>query len=298
MRILLALIIWLSLAAPIKSRPEDAVPLGYSADGHLVVPVYINASGPYAFILDSAASRTVISTRLATALTLPLLPNRVGRLVGASGETTTQVYRVDALRFAGQQWTLAAALALPAAPPPTEAGYAGILGLDVLTTQPLLFDFKGRRLNFLSADEAQRIRRDRRWHKIWARRNFAGFLSVNLRINGRRVRAIVDSGARRSIGNEKLGALLDDLSPASILVREQIITGVALPQVPARSGLARTVRLQSLRWDEAEILVADLAVFEALGLDHQPALILGLDFLQSTSGVLFDFSRQRLWIKP
>jgi len=296
MRIVLALIVWLSLAAPVASNPDDSVPLSYSADGHLVVPVYVNADGPYAFILDSAASRTIISARLASELTLPLLSNRVGHLVGASGETQTEVFRVDALRFAGQQWTLAAALALP--PSSVEQGYAGILGLDVLTTQPLLFDFKRRRLAFLSAEEARHIRHDRTWHKIWARRNFAGFLSVNLRINGRRVRAIIDSGARRSIGNEKLGALLENLSPASVIMREQIITGVAMPQVPARAGLARAVRLQSLRWGEAEILVADLAVFEALGLVDQPAMILGLDFLQSTSAIMFDFSRQRLWIKP
>jgi len=296
MRIVLALIAWLSFAVPVASDQKASVALSYSADGHLIVPVYVNEAGPFAFILDSAASRTIISDRLASELTLPLLPNRVGRLVGASGETETEVFRVDALRLAGRQWTLAAALALP--PSSVEQGYAGILGLDVLSSQALLFDFDARQLILLSDAKAQKIRRDRSWHKISARRNFAGFLSVNLRINGRRVRAIIDSGARRSIGNEKLGALLENLSPASVMVREQIITGVALPQVPARTGLARAVKLQSLRWDEAEILVADLAVFEALGLVDQPAMILGLDFLQSTSAVVFDFSRQRLWIKP
>ncbi|PHS29118.1 MAG: hypothetical protein COA85_01980 [Robiginitomaculum sp.] len=296
MRIVLALVAWLSFAVPVASEQQASVALSYSVDGHLIVPVYVNEVGPFAFILDSAASRTIISDRLASELKLPLLTNRIGRLVGASGETETEVFRVETLRLAGRQWTLAAALALP--PSSVRQGYAGILGLDVLSSQALLFDFDAQQLELLSDAKAQRIRRDRSWHKIWARRNFAGFLSVNLRINGRRVRAIVDSGARRSIGNEKLGALLENLSPASIMVRQQIITGVALSQVPARTGLARTVKLQSLRWDEAEILVADLAVFEALGLINQPAMILGLDFLQSTSSVMFDFSRQRLWIKP
>ena len=295
MRLFLPFLFWFCAAFPLRAQTVQ-IPFQFTPDGHMIAPVYINGTGPHDFILDSAASRTVISTPLATKLNLPIMTDRVGRLMAAGGALDTDVYRLDSLLFGGQEWHLGPVLALPEVT--SKQGYAGILGLDVLSSQVLYFDFKAQKVALISSRDAKRLRRAHKWHKIIAQQNFAGFLSVRMKIKGNPVIAIVDSGARRSVGNAKLGALLENLSPASIMVREQIITGVAMPQVPARLGRARVVDLQSLRWNEADLLVADLAVFDALNLNGQPALILGLDFLQSTSALMLDFSRQRIWIKP
>ncbi len=268
----------------------------YNLNGHLIAPVSINDKGPFAFIVDTAASRTIITSDLAATLSLEPLDNHLGQLASAGGASTTDVFRLGVLKLARQEWTIGPVLVLPENAGQT--GFSGVLGLDVLAGQPLLFNFKAMRLSLLGRTQARFLRRQRGWHKIIARRNFAGFLVVKLQVNGRTVKAIIDTGARRTIGNARLGALLDDLSPASIMARDQIITGVTLPRVPARTGQARGVNLQGLRWYNTEILVSDLAIFDTLGFGDQPALILGMDFLQSTSSIMVDFSRERLWIKP
>ena len=272
------------------------IPRRLSPAGHFVVPVQVNGQGPYAFIVDTAASRTVISPALAQALHLPLMEDRVGNLAGAGGATLTAVFQIGSLRFAGHEWAMGPALALP--PGGTAPEFAGILGLDVLARRILLFDFAAGELRLMDVRQARAERRGKAWYRLGARRNFAGFLIVDGRVGGKRVKVVIDTGARRSIGNARLGDLLDDLSPASIMAPEQIITGLNLPQTRARTGTARQIAMGRLRWHDASLLVADLAVFKTLGLDKAPALVLGLDFFQNTKAVMIDFSRQRLWIEP
>jgi predicted aspartyl protease len=296
MRVILAIFLFIGLASKIAQAEDTVLALQQTAQGHLIAPVTINNKGPFSFIVDTAASRTVISSGLATTLSLARLQSHQGMLAAAGGATPTDVYRLGTLRLGEKTWEIGPVLILPDTT--MQDDFFGILGLDVLAAQPVLFDFKTRTVTLADKTTARKIRKKYGWYKIIAKRNFAGFLVVNMKIRGKRVKAIIDSGARRSIGNVKLGNLLENLSPASILAREQIVTGVALPQVPARTGIARSVNMQTLKWDNAQILVADLAVFETLGLDDQPALIVGLDFLQSTSAVMLDFSRERLWIKP
>ncbi len=301
MRIALALLlIALGASTPAAGgevTDEDIViPLRRSPGGHLVAPVEVNGQGPYAFVVDTAASRTVISQALARALNLQPMENRIGKLSGAGGVTLTAVFQLGSLRFAGHDWELGPALALPengAAP-----DFAGVLGLDILARKVLLFDFSAHNLHLLAPDLAKAVRHGGHWYKIQARRNFAGFLVTDVRVGGKRAKAVIDTGARRSIGNSLLGALLDDLSPASTLAPSQIVTGVNLPNIPARTGFARKIEMRRLRWNDAQLLVSDLAVFKTLGLDDGPALILGLDFFQNTAAVMIDFSRQRLWVRP
>ncbi len=296
MRIALALLLCICGTLAPALAEDIAIPLRRSPGGHLVVPVEVNGQGPYAFVVDTAASRTVISQALASALSLPPMQDRIGKLAGAGGVSLTAVFQLGSLRFAGHDWELGPALAMPenGAPP----DFAGVLGLDILARQVLLFDFSAHTLHLLGPDEAKAMRHGGGWVKILARRNFAGFLVVTARVGGKRVKAVIDTGARRSIGNTDFGALLDNLSPASTMAPSQIVTGVNLPVIPARTGLARKIAIRRLRWHDAQILVSDLAVFKTLGLDKGPALILGLDFFQNTAAVMIDFSRQRLWIRP
>ncbi len=296
MRVLLLAFLLPMLLVPMVQAQEARASLQMSKDGHLLTPVYINNAGPFLFIVDTAASRTVISEGLAKALSLPLMENREGRLVAASGEATTRVYHMKTLGFAGQAWPLGPVLAIPDIT--AKHGYYGILGLDVLASQVLLLNFETGTLVLMSSKDARQRRRTGTWHKIRGDRNFAGFLSVNMRLGRNKIKAIIDSGARRSIGNGQFGLKLENLSPASIMAQEQIITGVTLPHIAARTGTVSSINLQRLRWTDAEILVADLAVFDVLGLTGQPSLILGLDFLLSTSAIMFDFAGQRLWVKP
>ncbi len=285
-----------TLVPTLVMAKAGSIALTKNHSGHYLAQVMINGQGPFDFVVDTAASRTVISPALAAQLALPVIPDHMGRIWAAGGAMNALIFQIDSLGLGGAIWDLGTVPALPGSS--EHRGYSGILGLDVLASQSLMLNFETRELSFIDRKNAAKLRRNRDWHQFRAQRNFAGFLSVILRIDGHRVKAIIDSGARQSIGNSLLGPYLDDLGAFDIINPDQFITGLGLPKLPAQIGIASPAKLRKLRWEDAPILVADLDVFNTLQLADEPALILGLDFLQGTSAVVLDFANEKLWVKP
>lgn len=65
----------------------------------VLVPVHINDSGPFSFIFDTGAGRTVVGSRLALELGVPIL--RTERVTGAAGEMTVDVGRTETISVGG-----------------------------------------------------------------------------------------------------------------------------------------------------------------------------------------------------
>jgi Aspartyl protease len=65
----------------------------------IIVPVSINGSGPYAFLLDTGSSKTMIDQRLAGDLVLPQVGER--KIMGILGSTRMSVVRANSVSVAG-----------------------------------------------------------------------------------------------------------------------------------------------------------------------------------------------------
>jgi predicted aspartyl protease len=66
-------------------------------DAALVVPVSINGEGPYDFILDTGATMTCVTTRLAERLELPDQAGAMGVGAGIGGSGQVRIVRVDSV---------------------------------------------------------------------------------------------------------------------------------------------------------------------------------------------------------
>ena len=109
----------------------------------LVVPVHVNGSGPYSFVLDTGATLTCVSEALATELSLPSSTGQVGFGVGVGGSGRMRLVRLDSIRLgaARAEDLPACALDLTAA---EKAGieFSGLLGLNFLRSFRVVLDFE------------------------------------------------------------------------------------------------------------------------------------------------------------
>jgi predicted aspartyl protease len=105
----------------------------------IVVPVSINGSGPYDFMLDTGCSKTIVDRKLAEQLGLPLLGDK--NVVGTLASAHMSVVRVNSLSVAGA--VVPGGEILSSDHPATVVGKArGVLGEDFLQNFDVLIDYR------------------------------------------------------------------------------------------------------------------------------------------------------------
>jgi predicted aspartyl protease len=64
----------------------------------LVVPVHVNGTGPYEFVLDTGATVTCLNQELATGLDLPKVRGVIGMGAGVGSQGRLELVSIDSLR--------------------------------------------------------------------------------------------------------------------------------------------------------------------------------------------------------
>lgn len=144
------LLIGLFLAAGVVSvakvsyDPElNAVPIALNGNRMPIVPVSINGSGPFMFLIDSGSSRTAISTALAGRLGL----ERIGKanVVAVTGATAIDMVKLTSLTVGALTKHSVPALAV-ADDRLKSQNVDGLLAQDVLMTHSHTIDYRRLRL--------------------------------------------------------------------------------------------------------------------------------------------------------
>ena len=119
-------------------------------------------------------------------------------------------------------------------------------------------------------------------------------LTIPVTIGDVTATAVLDTGARKTRINWKLGTLLglDPAKPA----KGDTIQGATNKAIETGATSVSNVQLGDRALIDAPVLVADLPVFEAFGVADRPAIILGLDWLTETRMVI-DFPARRVWFE-
>jgi predicted aspartyl protease len=269
---------------------SGAVRTAAAAGDRLTAAVHINGAGPYHFLVDTGAERTLIAADLATQLALPrgaqVLVEGIIR-----GEPAALV-RIERLDLGG---LLCLDLLVPELPR-TMLRVDGYLGLDVLDRHRVIFDFRHHTLTvtrpqgffaalFSHGDEAI-VRTLGRSGRLRA---------TDCRVNGQAAAAFIDTGAEVSVCNPALYAQLQRRSanrqPASGPVGLYGVTGGSLTGLEINVD---RIDMGELELTYTNLVVAPLEVFEVWGLRAQPALLLGMDALRRFARVSIDYGRKEL----
>ena len=254
-------------------------------DTRMTVPVLINGKGPFRFIVDSGATRTVISSTLAAQLGLP--PAGTVPLHSVGGEAQVPAVHIDSL-YVG---------ALPAkeitAPVLDEGnlGGLGILGIDTLQGKKVVIDLVRHAMSVEPADEVVEPANPGEI-VVTARSRFGQLVLADADAAGQKVYAIVDTGSMVTLGNLTLKDKLVRRKRAA--PQDVTITDVTGQKIVASYAPITDLRLGDVHLSNVVIAFDDAHVFERFGLANKPAMLLGMDMMQAFTRVSIDFARRRV----
>jgi predicted aspartyl protease len=283
------------VAAPPPAQPAvqldqaQAETLNYvrEADDRMTVGVNIGGRGPFRFIVDTGAERTVISSELAR--TLALTPGQTVTVHSMTEVSRIATVVIPQLRVGNRSVEAIHAPALARA----NLGAAGILGVDSLQNQRVTFDFARREMTVTPATRREEHWRDGNTVVVTGRSIYGRLVLVDAQFDGQRVWVIIDTGSEVSIGNNALRRALsrrNRLGPMSP-IRMLSITG---GEMMAEYSIARRIRIGGLDINNLPVAFADAHPFRQLGLEDRPALLLGMDALQLFDRVSVDFPNRRV----
>lgn len=251
----------------------------------MTVQVQIDGRGPYRFVVDSGADTSVVGTRLARTLNLPV----GGRVVvhGMTASATVDKVRVGSL---GLGQSVVRDLVLPVLKEEDLGGH-GMLGIDALTSQRLMMDFDKKVITIEDARKPQPKRVEGEVVVV-ARRRRGQLILTEAGVDKRRVDAVIDTGSEISIGNSALRAKL----AKRYANRLESIEMTGVTGVTARIDLIRVAELRvgPIVLRNVPIAFADVPPFQLFGLDQQPAMLLGTDMMGTFRRVSLDFKARKV----
>jgi hypothetical protein len=171
----------------------------------------------------------------------------------------------------------------------------GILGVDWLKGQRLVLDFRNSKLEITRSryDEAEAGK----VVVVPARRRHGQLTIVDADLSGKRISAIIDSGAQGTLCNQQLRDLVRAQEArkgppaAPRFVRMESIAGESFT---GESIFLPFLRLGGLHLGNVQVTYADMHVFDIWGLKNTPALVIGMDVLSQFEQVALDFGRSQV----
>jgi predicted aspartyl protease len=274
---------------PTTERDTSPIAAATDAAKHLSVAVNIDRNGPYRFVVDTGADRTVLAADVAADLGLPH-GERV-MMEGVVRAVPTETVRIDELSFGPVRCRHLAVPVLPRAMLQAD----GYLGLDTLDGHRVTFDFKNHRLQVSephSRFNAWLVRPTEA--RIRATGSAGHLRAVDCRVDGVAATAFIDTGAEVSAGNASLFAALSSSGPARREVATQPLTDITGGEILGEVTLVNKIQLMDVEFTNCSLVIADFQIFEVWGLTRQPALLIGMNFLRQFSKVSIDYGLKEL----
>lgn len=297
MKPLVAVVLALAIAAaagPARAAddlaPDFAIPTTADGVGRVMAPVYVNGQGPYRFVVDTGANRSVLSPRLAEQLRIDTARAPQQLVHGVTGAEAAPIVRVGALQVGRVSRS---ALDLPVLSNRLHAGADGTLGADHLSAGRLVIDFRADKISVLPSSAPTPLG----YVSMTTQMRFGQLPLVWARIGNVNVRAVVDTGAERSVANSALRRLLE--ANRTRLAREgmQIFYGAVGPEAVAELVWAPRLTIGGIRVERMPILFADTHIFRLWGLENEPALLLGMDVIGQFDAIIIDYRRRLVSVR-
>ena len=251
----------------------------------LFIDVLVNGKGPYSFLVDSGADRSVIGAGLAERLALPVDANVLVR--GMAGTSRATTVFIETLSIGSSRIYGIVAPALPE----RYLGAQGIVGIDALTDQRLLLDFDKRTV--VIQDSRQPQVREEGEIVVTARRRKGQLILTQASVDGDRTYAVIDTGSELTIGNSAMlrRALRGRSKPPMQTIDLVSVTGVSFT---AEVTTLAELRVGGVILKNVTVAFTDAPPFELFGLEKQPALLLGTDLLKSFKRLSLDFRNRKV----
>jgi predicted aspartyl protease len=277
---------------PVSVGQQFAVPTRLDHIGRIVVRVMINGRGPFRFMLDTGATHTVLAQSALVKLGQIVDPEVRIPIYGVVGIEFATVLHIDTLDAGDMHFS---DLTLPVLNGPVLDGLDGILGMDEFDGMKVSADFVKDKVT-ISRSSAGRANFG--YSVIPVEFVSDRLLMVDGQVGHVHVKAILDTGGPRTIGNN---ALLAALAKGHESIRQSIETSVVdATQMSGAGtmGLVPVLKIGAATILDLDVTFGDFEIFTNWGLDDEPALLIGMDVLGTLQDLTIDYRRKEVAMLP
>ncbi|HTD13216.1 MAG TPA: aspartyl protease family protein [Steroidobacteraceae bacterium] len=270
-----------------KDEPKFVAPTRRDRIGRIWAPVMIDGKGPFRLVLDTGANHSAVIQRTADALAQPHV-DEMTLVTGVTGSATVPTVRVGSMEV-GE--LLLGPTFLPVVAD-VFGGAQGVLGREGLAGMRIYADFGHDRLT---------ITRSRNQHAgydftvIPLRVVHDGLLMADVLVGHVRTRAIIDTGAQGTVGNEALRAAL--LRHPGYGVKREDIIGVTLDVQTGDNVATPPIFLGKMTLAGVRVTFGDMYLFQHWDMTHEPTLLVGMDILGSFDALVIDYRTHQLELR-
>jgi predicted aspartyl protease len=249
--------------------------------GRAVALVNINGQGPFRFIVDTGANRSVVSEALAARLGLVHAGEDVVHSI--DGAQLASLVNIDSLSFGALRLSGGET---PVLDGPMLNGEHGLLGADGMKGRLLHVDFASNCVQIYES-AAQISLTD--WLRVPAQVRFGSLLMVQGRIMGVRVNVLIDTGSDISLANEQYRDALRDVGARSIQLRNGHAFTFGRPIVLAERVWTPRLQLGRTVIGSVNAYIGNFHIFEMWSLQDEPTLLIGMDVLARSREMAIDY---------
>jgi Aspartyl protease len=124
----------------------------------------------------------------------------------------------------------------------------------------------------------------------------SGLVTLDARIGGVPVRAVIDTGAERTLGNTALRDALKDRRDRGSLAEVTSVYGATQHVEAGEIRRVPPIVMESLHIDDVRVVFGDFHIFHVWGLHEKPAVVIGMDVLGTMASLSIDFKNQNIYI--
>ena len=274
------------------------LPYRVGADARITTDVFVNGKGPYRFLLDTAASRSMMFEHVRAQLGLDATSEKPLTVYGMQNVGTAVPVVAQEMRLANEVIRGLSMGVLPNDSDPAD----GLLGMDALSNYLVVLDRGAMRLKLLTPDDGE-VAEFRNWPSLSLTRRpvkdtAASLWLMRASVGGVSVTSLLDMGSGMTILNwnaaEQLGLKRTSFPREGVPQKLRDALGTVEPVIFVQH---LTFWLGGRVFTDRTVLVANCNVFRYFHLDQAPAAIIGSGLLKDNS-LAIDFARQRLYIGP
>jgi len=267
-----------------KTTQTEDVRFRNDGEDRMTVSVRLSGAGPYQFLVDTGADRTAVSRELVAKLNLPT--GGGAELHSIAGVSSVKTARIHELQLTRIPESIDAAVLDSA-----NMGADGIVGVDVLRSQRVQFDFEKQTMSIVPS-ETPDFAREPGTIVVSAKRKNGRLVVTDAMANGERLTVVLDTGSQVSIGNLALRRRLlgRNLVDTDRNIELESVTG---EKIVGEYMFVRELAIGGINLSNLAIVFTDAHTFKQLGLEKKPALLLGMNAIRAFKKVSIDFANRK-----
>ena len=275
-------------------EPRYVAPTRRDRIGRIWAPVYIDGKGPFRLVLDSGATSSGITARVATELGLPLDTQHEVLLRGVVGAKAVPVVHITSMTVGDLSFgtrelpVMADAL----------GGADGILGTDGMGNRRILIDFHH---DLITIARSRNQRAPTGYITIPFKLVRHELLVANAWVGDVRADAIIDTGGQVTIANLAMQrALLAQRKHLQQQLQQGKVMDVNRASQPGASADVPPILLGTayadgtIKISNDRIVFGDMHIFEHWHMTDRPAMLIGMDTLGRLDILIIDYRRHEL----